>query len=189
MTADLRAIRGWKTWRYATSEDGATPGVEKFKTDAEGNVTSFLAGVNIHPYSAIAIRMFGSNADNDTAFMQLTAAMDDQRKTGTGPGQELWAGQVTLGSVAATPSTGRPLNDGQWPVGTLLEVDTYDSAVASGSNAANAVVLNGANQAMLILPTLGYAMIDMRLYTFDGTGTEMSTLGAIYREIALGGVV
>lgn len=187
MTADLRAIQGWKTWRYTTTEDS---GVPVLTADSEGNHAGFRAPVNVHPYSAVAIRMFGTNTDNDSASMTIYASMDEQRRTGTGPMQELWRGQVLLGSYAATAASSRPLGDGKWPVGTYLEVDTYDIAgVAGGHNAANAVVISGANQAILILPTLGYSVLEMRLTVMDGTGTEITTLGALYREIAMGGVI
>jgi hypothetical protein len=48
----------------------------------------------------------------------------------------------------------------------------------------------GGNQAMLILPTLGYAHLWAEIYDMDGsTGVEATALGIIYREIAMGGVV
>ena len=186
MTADLRGIQGWKTWRFASAEDGVVPALV---TGAEGSHSGFQAPINVYPYSAVAIRMFGTNTDNDTATLTILGSMDDQRKTGTGPMQELWQGQVSLGSFTATTSTGRPLGDGKWTAATYLEVDTYDIGVANGHNAANAVVVGGASHAILILPTIGYSVLDMRLANMDGTGTEISTLGALYREIAMGGVV
>lgn len=193
MTADLRAIQGWKTWRVATLEDGDAEVSEQGLTDANGNLTFVDANViNVHPYSAIAIRMFSTDDENDTATVRLNGSMDDQRRTGTGPRHSLWKGQVILsGQQVTVTSSGRPLGDGKWAAGTYMEVDTYDSS--SGYNAANAVVIGsaaaGSTSAMLIVPTLGYSILHMRITDMGGSGTEMSNVGALYREIAMGGVV
>lgn len=186
MTAELSGIRGWKTWKYITTEDSSLP---ILNTNVDADHGGFESPINVHPYSAVAIRMFGSDTVGDTANLVILGSMDDQRKTGTGPMQKLWGGQVSLGSSPGTLSSGRPVNDGKWAALTLLEVDTYDVSVSGGYNLANAVALTGGDQALLILPTLGYAVLDMRLTAMDGTGTQISTLGAIYREIAMGGVV
>lgn len=187
MGTDLQGMRGWATWRYASTEDGSIP---VRTTDAAGNHAGWVGGIGVHPYSAIAVRMFGTNTDGDTATMTLYGSMDDQRKFGTGPMQELWRGRVFLGSYqVTTTSAGRPINDGKWPAAVYLEVDTYDIGVSGGHNAAKAVVLSGAGQAMLLLPTLGYTSLGMGFTAMDGTGTEITTLGAIYRAISMGGVV
>ena len=189
MPYDLTNIRTWRTWRVASAEDSSLPA---HTTDENGNVeTTSALGIGVHPYSALALRMFGTNTAGDTATMKIWGQMDIQRKFGSAPSQELWRGQVSLGSFqATTDSDGRPLNDGPWPAAVYFEVDSYDIGGATGGhNAAKAVSLAGGGQTMLILPTLGYTVLTMELTDMDGTGTEISTLGAIYRFISMGGVV
>jgi len=187
MTADLRAIQSWKTWRYADTEDSIALALQGDSAgDAGAQGSSFVIGVA--PYTALALRSFGSDAENETATMEIYGFMVPDTKHGSGPGQSLWRGQLTLGSFASTGATGRPCNDGKWPAAATKEVKSYDSSVTNGYNTNKAVALTGDNRAMLIFPTLGYTHLYMNITDMAG-GAEMSTLGVLFREIAMGAVV
>ena len=151
--------------------------------------TAVANAIGVYPYSAIALRMFGYPNDGDTGTLELWGYMDPATKSGTGPPQSLWKGQILLG--AYTIAGGKvPLYDDQWNGSlTWREVDTYDiGGVAGGHNAANAVVISAANSALLILPTLGYGFLRMHVSDI-GAGGKITNLGAIYREVSMGGVV
>lgn len=42
---------------------------------------------------------------------------------------------------------------------------------------------------MLIVPTLGYSHIRIDNDDMDGTGTEITELGVLYREVSTAGVI
>lgn len=186
MTADLRAIQNWKTWSFFPTTTEVT--ISRGSTPAGSLGTASRKTVVIYPYSAVALRMFGKNTDGDTATILIRGYMDPLSSLESGPSQELWYGQVALGPES---SSSQILIDGRWgAAATWFDVDAYDiSGVSGGHNAANAVVVGGGNNAMLLLPTLGYSHIRIDNGDMDGTGTEMTELGVLYREIAMGGVV
>lgn len=187
MSADLRAIRSWKTWRAPITADDATA---DFTT--MGGAGPAGAVIAVYPYSAILIMVLGKNSNNDTAIINIIGRMDDQTKSGSGPSQALWKGQVIL-TTKSDGTAASPLNDNKWGAGsTWFWTDTFDIAgAASGHNSANAVIIGGttAGDATLLLPTLGYTNLEMHITDVGGGGTEMTEVGVLYREIAMGGVV
>ena len=181
MTADLRAITSWKTWHPPVAEDDGI-----LSLIPNSNLNGSIIGVL--PYSAVGIRIFGKNSAADTAIMQIVGRMDVGTKVGSGPPQSLWKGQIKLTSSG---TSGVPLNDNKWgSTATWFDVDVFDIAGASaGHNAANSVILSGSGDALMILPTLGYSHLVMHFSDVGGGGTEMTEVGSLYREIAMGGVV
>lgn len=146
MAFELSSVQTWKTFFGfpTTTEAGSS---RSLAPSAGLNVAARKA-VAVHPYTAVAFRMFGKNTAGDTATIRIrgymTPAPSDGTgsKSGTGPPQELWYGQIALGSLSLAAI---PFEDGRWGASaTWFEVDTYDiSGIATGHNAAKAIVLAG----------------------------------------------
>ncbi len=183
MGMPLENVRAWKTWLAAGTVSADHSALDLDPSDgASGQM------INVYPYTAIILRMFGKDTNNDTASMEIVGRMDDSTKNKGGRGQSLWKGQVILGSIS---SSFIPLDDGKWSAAaTWFEVDTYDEAgVSGGHNACKAITIGGGNQALLILPTIGYNVLEMVVTDIGGSSPEMTELGALYRFASNDGVI
>jgi hypothetical protein len=137
--------------------------------------------------TAIAIRGWGTDTEGDTASVRFSfwmGTMEDPE----GPGQVGWSGTVELGALTFT---GRPASItnaavyGQWVDAAWLEIDTY-SAAGSYFNHGYA---QGGGHSTLVLPTVGYTMCMCEVADKDGTGTEISTIGFVWRPTSWDGII
>lgn len=164
-------IYAWKLWKQlvgGAAEDTVGAYGPDDKTAALKDDMIGVGGAR-----GVAVRVFGKAADNKTATMTIVGWNKN------GPGQVLCSGQIILGSVVFNEKI---LDNREIAAGNWYEVDTYD--FSGGSNACDAQVFSGGNQALLLVPTLGYTDIDIRFTDKDGsTGTEAATICAIWRPI------
>jgi len=174
----------WGTWRRplaAANEDTFVTAFEPDNFEDEGS-DSFKRVISPPPgYSAVAIKMFGTDAENEVADVQITGWMFDHDQGGVGPGQVLWQGRVTLG----THSVAQPITSGKWPSGTYLEVKTYDPNTfgsGQGANIARACTFEGSQTGLLILPTLGFARLVLEI-NFPAA-SQMASLGVLWKPVA-----
>lgn len=176
----LNTNRSWKTWRPPVLADDTTA----LNLKPGGAVATTPARIIVPSGTAIAIRAFGKDTDDDTATLEIVGRMDEQSKSGDGIGQSLWQGTVRLGSK--TFATTIPLKDGRWgTAATWFEVD-WDTP--GGHNAANAVTIAGSNQALLLLPTYGYHTLEAVITNVGGNSPEMTEFGILWRDVAMGDV-
>lgn len=175
----ILGTRTWKTWtRGIVSSDDSL--LTKFKP-SEFAVAKAVA---VYPDTAIALRIYGRDTNNDTATIVISGWMDPDTRSGVGAGQVLWKGMVTLGSITFTE---KPLNDSRWNKDSAwFEVDTWDSS--TGSNASSSIVQSGGNQSILIMPTLGYTRLMLEVADLGGAG-EMTELGVLFRPVSKDGVI
>jgi hypothetical protein len=159
-------VYSWSLWKQKLS--GAEDTVGSYGPDDKP--TSGLIGPGA--CRAIALRLFGKDAENETATITIIGWNKN------GPGQVLCAFQTILGAVVFDEAvlTKDDIADGDW-----YESDTYD--FTSGSNACGAQLYDGGNQGVLIVPTLGYTDLDIRMTDKDGsTGVEAADICAIWRK-------
>lgn len=180
MQSELQDIRAWKTWRIPVTADQTAKNL-----NPAGGVGEDMIEVL---GTAIMVRMFGKNADNETATMELIGRMDPSSEGLDGRGFSLWRGQVILGSDSSSYIPGATKKWGA-AAATWFEVDTYDSSVSGGHNACLASVLLGLNQALFLVPTLGFKFVQMVITDINDGGVEMAELGALYRTISRQGVL
>jgi hypothetical protein len=184
MAGDLHGLRAWKHWRApVTSDDPAL--------DLDINAGGVVAQtIGVHPYTAVLVQMLGKDTENDSATVTIVGWMDPSTRAQYGPPTNLWKGQVLLGSQMDGSVSPPIIAPEKWGAGPWWRTDTFDiSGVAGGHNLANAAVLSGGTEALLVVPTLGFTHLQMHIADVGGGGTEMTTVGAIYRPIAMGGVV
>ena len=184
MSGELQGISSWRTWRRISSEDTL---VTDFKP------ANYAAAKSIRlddGTSAIAMRGFGKDADNETAIIVVSGWMSTPSAGGVGPGQQLWRGQALLGSrsSAMIPLADAPGSSPWGASATWFEVDTWDPTVPNGLNACVGTMFDGGNQSLLILPTLGYTALMLEIGDL-GTGAEMAEIGVLWRPVSRAGVV
>lgn len=176
-----RNILSWRTARVAIASDTLI-------TDFKSANFSGAKGISAIG-SGIMLRAFGKDTAGDTATLRVIGFMEQHDKRGRGPGFILWRGQLTLGSQ--TTGAAPLLNEqNDWDsAGNWFTVDDWDPSVASGENAASAVMAQGTNEAVLLLPTLRFTSLMLEIDDIGGGGTEMTELGIMYREITDEGVI
>lgn len=182
--SDVRGVTQWQTWRVVSSDD-------TLLTDLRpANLPTDNRRISVHPFTAIAIRAFGKDTDNDDFEVRISGWMDSSKKNGAGPGQRLWRGDFMLGSENFGGASIQPLDDGKWGAAAIwFEVDTFNSAATSGYNAVDAVERLGGNTNMLIFPTLGYHFLVLEVDIDGGDGTAGTELGIMWKGISREGVV
>lgn len=173
----------WQTWRIVASDD--TLLTDYKPADLTAAVKAKTIGV--YPATAIIVRAFGKDTDNDSATVVISGWMDVGLKKGGGPGQRLWRGQLLCGSKSFSHA---PLNDGKWgAAATWFDVDTWNEGATSGYDLAGASRLEIANQeCALILPTLGYTHLLVEVTDLDGAN-EMTEIGFVWRPVRIGEVI
>lgn len=141
----------WHSLRSGVMSDDTIP------TATYYDPTDFDIGISteIEPWTAMLLRCFGRDANNETATLKIVLWQPDAwGKETVGPGIVAWDGTLTLGSnnlgggstaVEPFPGWGSQTN---W-----FEVDTWDDT--DGHNFAVGTVLTGGSQSCLLLPTLG----------------------------------
>lgn len=175
MSFDTKQIKQWKTWRIVEADD--SPLLTVFKPSDYDPLRS----MQVHPWTAIAVRAWGQDANNETAAAVISGWMGGEG-TGRGPGQVLWDGALVLGSIETDEVPLTDKND-TWSnfTGNWFEVDTWDPS--GGSNAAGAVVASGGDQAVLVIRTLGYVALMLEL-----TIGTAATIGVAWRPIETAGL-
>jgi hypothetical protein len=163
-------VLAWRTWRVVTTED-------TLLTTYDASQFVSTSAIHPHPHTGVALRALGKASATNTATVSISGWMDGA--TARGPGQSLWKGTLTLGSLAVT---GTIIPDGKWS-GSWKEVTTWVDTV----NACDATVASGGDQAMLILPTLAYSSLMLEIGDLDGAG-EMTELGIMWRPVTMNGV-
>lgn len=187
-------------WQNARYIDGSAFPADTVLTDYKPtDMTAAVEAktISVHPHHCIALRAFGTDADNDVVVdLTISGWMHRQAQGGCGPGYRLWKGTLTLGSKswAGSPFTTsdgriRPPVAGTWPSATYFEVDTWEASInACGAVAQDSSINNNANrESMLILPTLGFSRLLFELPTaaLGGAG-EANIFGLIWRPFGNG---
>lgn len=141
--------------------------------------------IDVDEYSAILLRGFGKNAENETVTCQIVGWMGRQEQLdATGFGHEIWNGQLSLGAETGSFT---PNDDGKWGTAdaTWFEVDLWDSAASGGFNTVQAVTFFGGDQSVLLLPTLGYSRLQMTITNMAG----MAEFGCLWRGASKEGIL
>lgn len=185
MSHTIQGFTQWQTARIVAAEDTLLTNylASEFATlKAAGKI------VGIHPATAVVLRAFAKDTNNDTATVVISGWMTDNKDKGTGPGHRLWRGQLLAGNHTASHI---PLGDGKWgAAATWFEVDTWNEAGASGYNPAGATRLEVADQeAVILLPTLGYTHLAIEVTDILGGGTEITEIGFLWRPARVGEVM
>jgi hypothetical protein len=106
MSEDLRGVLGWDTWIAPITTAHAAVDL----LPGTGIVTGQC--IDVDSYTAILVRGFGKDAENETVTCQVVGWMGlGSETTRTGYGHEIWNGQLSLGA-----GTGSfiPNDDGNW---------------------------------------------------------------------------
>jgi len=184
----MGSIQGLKQWQTArapiTTED-------TFLTDykpADFTAAVQAKSISVHPATAVFLRVFGRDANEDSVELIISGWMDPNSEKGPGPGHRLWRGLVELGSKSWT---GVPLGDGKWDSKTWQEADTYDFEASLNYDMCGCSALDSVNasgdpvtnkEAGLIIPTLGYTHLLLEIGDMNDTG-EMVECGILWRQI------
>jgi len=170
-SADL--VPQWRKARLATTNDTVI-------TDYDAGDFDVDKAVKVLPYPAIALRVLGTDADGEAATITISgwgyAHSGDAAKV---PGHQLWKGTVTLGGKSYTGC--EALAEDSTDTTTYYEAESWNASVSGGHNAAGVRVYGGANhfeQAIMLLPTLGYAWIMLEV-----SGMSMATTGILWRPL------
>ncbi len=150
----------WHHWAAGANDDGTVP----TSWGPSTKPTSRL--IPVGETSAIILRAFGTNTENDTATVHISGWCEN------GPGQLLWQGALTLGAHTFTEELIPGMTNQAW-----FEVDTWTATY-------NAVVATsfGANtSALLVVPTIGYSHFYVEATDKDGTGTTMTALAILWK--------
>jgi len=177
---NLSSITKWQTWRVVQAEDGTAVQVGLGPDDYPSD-TSEVIGV--HPWTAIALRAFGTDTDNDDATVRITGWMDPATTAGNGPGQVLFHSEIIIGAISFNE---KPLNDNKWHTETAwFEVDDWTTGLVAPSpaNAYARPATVAGGQSLLILPTMGYTHLWLEIVNL-GAVTEMNDLGVMWRPIS-----
>lgn len=151
--------------------------------------------ISVKPNSAIMLRAFGTDGDDEAADIIISGWMNPFTQTGANFGHRLVRMLVTLGSkgVAKPPSNLPDAAGGRWALTgtTYLEADTYDPSAAGDYDMVNITRLDTsladgiANQeAAVIVPTLAYTHLLIEIVL--GTAASM---GLIWRPVGKDGVL
>lgn len=174
----------YKQWQTARVVDDATEDtiLTAYKPSDITATIKNTKMISIHPATAIMLRAWGKDTDNDTATVTISGWFH-QPQSGSSqifsPGHVLWKGTVTLG--ARSMSSTIPIEDGKWgAAATWFEVDTWTS---SADPVGATAILTADHGGVLLLPTLGYTHLLFEFTNKDGTGTEMSALGIAWYPI------
>lgn len=171
----VQHVEQWRTARFITGDDIVS--TSHAPIAHPGNATPRL--VILPPgVTAIAMRVIGSDTDNQTGTLRIKGWMDDRTKNGSGPGQTLFDVAVILGSESLGSTA--ILTDGMWPAATYLEADTF-TAVGASDPGISTTIGDTDESNLIILPTLGYTQLDFQMTV----GTAI-TLGVIWRPIYRG---
>ena len=173
----------WRTLRAITSGLAADTLLTDYKP-ADLTAAVLAKTASIAPATAVALRAFGLGDNNDTVDAVLTGFMDPNSKFTSSLGHRLWRGQLILGNKEVTVA---PLADGKWGAAAAWrEVDTWDQAAVGGYNPAGATRLEVADQeAVLLLPTLGYSLLLLEVAALTGT----TGFGVLWRPAAVASIV
>lgn len=178
-------ILQWQHARYTTAGDTLLTDYKPADFDA----TVQAKAISVHPHTAIALRCFATDANDDTlSGVVISGWMHPLSKGGCGPGHRLWIGNLILGGKTWT---GQPISNapaGTWPSAAYFEIDTWTSSYnPAGAVALDSSVTSGANkESILILPTLGYTqiLIEIPSASFAGAG-EANAAGFMWRGFGL----
>lgn len=173
---NIIGIKQWQTARAPITSD------DTFLTDYKpADAAGALARmISVHPATGVALRILGKDTDADDATIAISGWMAPDR-TGTGPGQRLWEGVVTLGSKSWS---GIPLDDhDKWgaAAATWFEVDTY-TLTADHDPMSIPIIEIPNKEACILVPTLGYTHLLLEIKDLGGVG-EMTECGIIYRQV------
>lgn len=180
--------RSWRTWRAPVTSRDSISGAVDLKpgggAPSQGTDGTTRNRLIVPSGVAIAIRGFGKSSWDDVAPLEIVGRMDSESGHGDGIGHSLWEGDAKLGEQSFTSTI--PLADGRWgDAATWLEID-WDTP--GGHNAANAVTIVGSNQAMLLLPTMGYPILEAFFSRVASLGGDMSEVGLLWRDLSAGDV-
>jgi hypothetical protein len=151
--------------------------------------------IGVDPYSTIMVRVFGTDAANETGDIIVSGWMHPFTQTGANFGHRLARMLVTLGSKGvAKPPTNLPDGaGGKWAASgtTYLEADTYATGGGGDYDMVGVKILDSAltatgianQEACVIIPTLGYSHL-----LFEIVSNTAASLGIIWRPIGRGGV-
>lgn len=180
--------RTWEIARYLGAGVEDTPLTEY--DVAEFTISVAERCVQASPITAILLRAFGTDAQNETASLMISGFMaaPTEKRNNPGPGFRLWSGVLTTGNRQYTtrphPKFEALSGGAKW-----FEVDTWDTT--AGFTRVTTQELGAAdNEKILVLPTLGFTHILFELFNKDGvTGSEMSRCGILWRPAILDEVV
>lgn len=166
--------RQWQTARApVTAADTALTDYIPSELSAAVKLKMF----SVYPATGIIMRFFGQDAGNEKSDVLLTGFMDPLARTGAGPGQHLWRGTVTLGTLSWS---GVPISDGKWGASaTWFEADT----ITDVNDYVGATIITSTNlMSSIQFLTLGYSHVLIEfLATFD-----VAKIGAIWRPLTFG---
>lgn len=152
--------------------------------------------IAVKPASAVMLRAFGTDADDEAADVIVSGWMHPFTQTGANFGHRLVRMLVTLGSkgVAKAPSDLQDGAKGKWASSgtTYFEADTYDPATAgtdydmTGITRLDTSLTDGISnqEAGVIIPTLAYTHLLIEVVL--GTAASM---GLIWRPVGKDGVI
>ena len=179
---DLQEIRQWRMGRFTDAADSAL-------TDYKASEFSTLLRqgriLNVAHHAAIAMRAWGQGTSGNVNQIVLVGWMSLNTKTGCGPGQKLWKGNLVLGTHELDEN---PTAHGEWTKGvagsSFYEMSDWDSSVAGGYDITGSVELQTAQQSLLLLPTLGYPFLSLEVPTLGSTN-----MGILFRGASKGGII
>lgn len=172
----------WKLWRLLVGGAEDTP-LATIKPSILAHPRAEQAGVIcVRPYSEIAIRGFGTDANNETFGLMVFGAMEN------GPLQLILDVNAILGASQFGASEAFLDNKSGGnitvPAADYFEVDTWtlvDNLVGAVAPTASATF----PATHLRIPTLGYKYMQAQLIDKDGaTGVEAMSAGIIWRPTA-----
>lgn len=188
----LGDVTQWQTWRYQTTFAADTLLTKYEPQDVTSTVRAKM--IDLGKNTAVALRAFartGSAAIVDvviSGWMGTASPSPGAAQTGNvGCGHRLWRGRLTTGTKALT-SGQVPHNESlagkKWDATAAWnEVAAWDHTLGSGYDPVGATHIEVANQeAVLILPTLGYRSLLMELIN-PGAGV-VTAFGCLYRPVS-----
>lgn len=171
----------WQTARVITSAATEDTLLTDYKPSDVTTLDASGKMISVHPATAVMLRAWGTNTDNDTCTLTVSGWFRQPSQGGSNlfsPGQRLWKGTLTLGAKSMASTI--PIEDGKWPSATWFEVDTW-TATSDPTGATSIATADHAS--VLLLPTLGYSHLMFEITDKDGTSTEMSTVGIAWYPI------
>lgn len=175
----------WGTWSSLRTPAVASDSLPAYFDPDDFVATSVKQAL---PNTAYMLRAYGKAAAAKTATVNIVGwSRGRENSQAVGPGTILWRGQLTTGllNLGGGTANREPLTG--WGLGTTwFEVDSWDSV--PGFNFSRADLLQGGNQAILLLPTLGLDYIQAYITDIAGAG-QMTALGIMSHAISLEGVI